>query len=159
MSATLTTGFDFAISYSYLQTALRPSSIARSFDALIYFCAELYNSVLSQMQENPLQTRRLSPAFKGEPIQTVNHWAEEYASAMARAIQIFSVGRDGMDGLIVVSPGGTTGVYVVEELRELRPYREPVQKPDRQIPPPTEIQDSIDGARRMPRWNVKSELL
>jgi hypothetical protein len=39
-------------------------------------------------------------------------------------IKILSVERDGDDGLIVDFSDGTTGAYVVEELLELRPYRE-----------------------------------
>jgi hypothetical protein len=40
-------------------------------------------------------------------------------------IKITSVERDGDDGLIVTFSDGTTGAYVVEELLELRPHREP----------------------------------
>jgi hypothetical protein len=42
-------------------------------------------------------------------------------------VQILSVEQDGTDGLIVTFSDGTIGAYVVEELLELRPYREPAQ--------------------------------
>ena len=42
-------------------------------------------------------------------------------------IRILTVERDGDDGLIVTFSDETTGAYVVEELLELRPYREPAQ--------------------------------
>jgi hypothetical protein len=49
---------------------------------------------------------------------------------MLERIQILTVERDGDDGLIVTFSDGTTGAYVVEELLELRPRREPIRKPD-----------------------------
>jgi hypothetical protein len=42
-------------------------------------------------------------------------------------IQILTTERDGNDGLIVTFSDRTTGAYVVEELLELRPYRERVE--------------------------------
>jgi hypothetical protein len=46
---------------------------------------------------------------------------------MSGKIQILRVEQDG-DGLIVTFSDGTTAGYVVEELLELRPHREPVEK-------------------------------
>lgn len=46
---------------------------------------------------------------------------------MTDSIQITSVEQDGGDGLIVTFSDRTTGAYVVEELLELRPIREPVE--------------------------------
>lgn len=43
---------------------------------------------------------------------------------MDKAIRILTTEFDGDDGLIVTFSDGTTGAYVVEELLELRPYRE-----------------------------------
>lgn len=43
---------------------------------------------------------------------------------MAERIWILTTERDGDDGLIVTFSDGTTGAYVVEELLELRPFRE-----------------------------------
>lgn len=43
---------------------------------------------------------------------------------MAGPIQILTTEVDGDDGLIVTFSDGTTGAYVVEELLELRPFRE-----------------------------------
>jgi hypothetical protein len=43
-------------------------------------------------------------------------------------IRILTVERDGEDGLIVMFSDGTTGAYVVEELLELRPHREPTEQ-------------------------------
>ena len=40
-------------------------------------------------------------------------------------IKIKSLERDGDDGLIVDLSDGTTAAYLVEELLELRPHREP----------------------------------
>jgi hypothetical protein len=48
---------------------------------------------------------------------------------MASDIQISSVQKDGKDGIIVTFSDGTMGAYVVEELLELRPSREHVEKP------------------------------
>jgi hypothetical protein len=45
---------------------------------------------------------------------------------MREQIKILTVERDGDDGLIVTFSDGTTGAYVVEELVELRPGREPI---------------------------------
>ena len=45
---------------------------------------------------------------------------------MPKKIQILTVERDGDDGLIVTFSDGTTAAYVVEELLELRPGREPI---------------------------------
>jgi hypothetical protein len=41
-------------------------------------------------------------------------------------IKILSVERDGDDGMFVTFSDGTTAAYVVEELLELRPQREPI---------------------------------
>ena len=46
---------------------------------------------------------------------------------MSDSIHILTTERDGDDGLIVTFSDGTTGAYVVEELLELRPYRERVK--------------------------------
>ena len=46
---------------------------------------------------------------------------------MADTIQILTAECDGDDGLIVTFSDGTTGAYVVEELLELRPFRERVK--------------------------------
>ena len=43
---------------------------------------------------------------------------------MAETIRILTTECDGDDGLIVTFSDGTTGAYVVEELLELRPFRE-----------------------------------
>ena len=44
-------------------------------------------------------------------------------------IRILKVEKDGEDGLIVMFSDGTAAGYVVEELLELRPLREPVEQP------------------------------
>lgn len=46
---------------------------------------------------------------------------------MAETTRILTSDLDGDDGLIVTFSDGTTGAYVVEELLELRPYRERVK--------------------------------
>ena len=46
---------------------------------------------------------------------------------MASDTRIINVEKDGPDGIIVALSDGTVGAYVVEELLELRPYREQVQ--------------------------------
>ncbi len=46
---------------------------------------------------------------------------------MAEAIRILTTEFDGDDGLIVTFSDGTSGAYVVEELLELRPFRERVR--------------------------------
>jgi hypothetical protein len=43
-------------------------------------------------------------------------------------IQILTVERDDPDGLIVTFSDGTSGAYLVEELLELRPHREPTER-------------------------------
>jgi hypothetical protein len=43
---------------------------------------------------------------------------------MTSAIKILTTEFDGDDGLIVTFSDGTTGAYVVEEMLELRPFRE-----------------------------------
>jgi hypothetical protein len=47
---------------------------------------------------------------------------------MAEPVQILTVERDGEDGLIVTFSDGTIAGYVAEELLELRPHREPVNR-------------------------------
>jgi hypothetical protein len=42
--------------------------------------------------------------------------------------RILTLERDGDDGMIVTFSDGTTAAYVVEELIELRPHREPSVK-------------------------------
>lgn len=46
---------------------------------------------------------------------------------MDRPIQILSVEQDGSDGLIVTFSDGTAAGYIVEELLNLRPNREPTK--------------------------------
>ena len=46
---------------------------------------------------------------------------------MADTIRMLTTEFDGDDGLIVTFSDGTTGAYVVEELLELRPFRERVK--------------------------------
>jgi len=46
---------------------------------------------------------------------------------MASDTRIINVEKDGPDGIIVALSDGTVGAYVVEELLELRSYREQVQ--------------------------------
>lgn len=48
----------------------------------------------------------------------------EYLISMSDSIHILTTERDGEDGLIVTFSDGTTDAYVVEELLELRPFRE-----------------------------------
>jgi hypothetical protein len=48
---------------------------------------------------------------------------------MASSVTILNVEKDGEDGLIVTFSDGTIGGYVVEELLQLRPIRETVEKP------------------------------
>jgi len=43
-------------------------------------------------------------------------------------IRIIHVERDDSDGIIVTFSDGTIGAYVVEELLELRPHREPIKE-------------------------------
>ncbi len=49
--------------------------------------------------------------------------------AMSENMEIIDVEMDGTDGLIVTFSDGTQGAYVVEELLELRPNREPAKRP------------------------------
>ncbi len=50
-----------------------------------------------------------------------------YIAPMHNPIHILTTERDGDDGLIVTFSDGTTGAYVVEELLELRPFRERIE--------------------------------
>lgn len=53
-------------------------------------------------------------------------------SNMIESIEILTVERDGEDGLIVTFSDGTSAGYVIEELLELRPFRQPtVESPSR----------------------------
>jgi hypothetical protein len=52
---------------------------------------------------------------------------------MAEAVRIVSVERDNDDGILVVFSDGTTCGYVVEELLELRPFREKVKLSEESI--------------------------
>ena len=47
---------------------------------------------------------------------------------MPSLIGIASVEQDGRDGIVVAFSDGMVGAYVVEELLELRPIREPAPK-------------------------------
>jgi hypothetical protein len=51
-------------------------------------------------------------------------------AVMADPIRILAVEKDDDYGLIVTFSDGTIGAYVVEELLELRPYREPINMKD-----------------------------
>jgi hypothetical protein len=44
---------------------------------------------------------------------------------MVQPIRILTVELEGEDGLVVTFSDGTTAGYVIEELLELRPFREP----------------------------------
>lgn len=65
-----------------------------------------------------------------------------------------SVEQDARDGMVVTIPDTTIGACVIEELLELRSRPKLAYKVDKQNPPKTEIQDSIDGARRTRRPHV-----
>ena len=58
---------------------------------------------------------------------------------MHQKISILKVELDAGDGLLVTFSDGTVGGYVVEELLELRPIREPVNEPF-EADPPTPVQ-------------------
>jgi hypothetical protein len=53
---------------------------------------------------------------------------------MPKSIHILTTEPDGDDGLIVTFSDGTTGAYVVEELLQLRPFRERVKTKTEKIP-------------------------
>ncbi|MDP9050800.1 MAG: hypothetical protein M3O31_08775 [Acidobacteriota bacterium] len=55
----------------------------------------------------------------------MTHW-RSYRLQMRNSIQILTVGPDD-DGLVITFSDGTTAGYVVEELLELRPHREPTK--------------------------------
>lgn len=48
---------------------------------------------------------------------------------MVNLIHIVEVEMDGEDGIIATFSDGTSAAYVVEELLELRPFREPTCEP------------------------------
>jgi hypothetical protein len=60
---------------------------------------------------------------------------------MTSKTQILGTEKDGTDGLIVTFTDGTVGAYVAEELLELRPVREQVEKPKGQPPPQKQQRD------------------
>lgn len=62
--------------------------------------------------------------------------------SMFQQIRIVTVERDCDDGLIVTFSDGTTAAYVVEELLELRPEREPIPTPTA----PNAVQSKVDSA-------------
>jgi hypothetical protein len=49
---------------------------------------------------------------------------------MGPDIRIVRVKQDGVDGLVVTFSDGTIAGYVVEELLQLRPHREPLEDKD-----------------------------
>jgi hypothetical protein len=53
---------------------------------------------------------------------------------MAEAIRILTVELEDEDGLVVTFSDGTTAGYVIEELLELRPFREPAGSPVTESP-------------------------
>lgn len=55
-------------------------------------------------------------------------WQRGILFAMDADIRILVVKKDGVDGVIVTFSDGTISGYVVEELLELRPCREPVEE-------------------------------
>jgi hypothetical protein len=55
-------------------------------------------------------------------------WLRSTVFAMVHEIQITNVENDGGDGVIVTFSDGTISAYVVDELLELRPNREHVEK-------------------------------
>ena len=55
---------------------------------------------------------------------------------MHDSIHILTTARDGDDGLIVTFSDGTTGAYVIEELLEVRPFRERVENQEAPQPFP-----------------------
>jgi len=57
--------------------------------------------------------------------QTTTHWLS-YRLQMRNLIQILTVEQEA-DGVVVTYSDGTTAGYVVEELLELRPHREPTE--------------------------------
>ncbi len=58
---------------------------------------------------------------------------------MSERILIETVVRDGDDGFIVTFSDGTTAGYVAEEMLELRPWREPIEKPLSLVPIPAKV--------------------
>ena len=60
---------------------------------------------------------------------------------MTSKTQILGTEKDGTDVLIVTFTDGTVGAYVAEELLELRPVREQVEKPKGQPPPQKQQRD------------------
>jgi hypothetical protein len=55
----------------------------------------------------------------------MTHWLS-YRLQMRNLIQILTVEQEA-DGVVVTYSDGTTAGYVVEELLELRPHREPTE--------------------------------
>jgi len=77
---------------------------------------------------------------------------------MAEKIRILTTEHDGDDGLIVTFSDGTTGAYVVEELLELRPFRERLKTKKTELTKKGALQDeSPDPDRhRYPLQPVRS---
>lgn len=66
-------------------------------------------------------------------LNAVQFWTDAgfvpvYICSMVAQITIVEVERDGVDGIIVTFSDGTTAGYVVEELLQLRPAREPIEE-------------------------------
>jgi hypothetical protein len=61
-------------------------------------------------------------------IEQTPAWNWDRLSNMSGEIHILKVEQDGEDGLIVTFSDGTSSGYVVEELLEIRPIREPVKE-------------------------------
>jgi hypothetical protein len=61
--------------------------------------------------------------------EQLSRWLGSTVFAMTHEIQITNVKNDGGDGVIVTFSDGTASAYVVEELLELRPCRENLDKP------------------------------
>jgi hypothetical protein len=78
----------------------------------------------------------MMPSFSGRELaiklREIYHdcrWLDGRFIRMADEIRMLSDELDGPYGLIARFSDGTTGAYVVEELLELRPHREPVREP------------------------------
>ena len=80
------------------------------------------------MSLSPPQTWQVSNS-----VQQAAH-PHAYSHGMKVGIQLLSVELDGNDGLLVTFSDGTTGGYVIEELLELRPFRERVKIKKARIP-------------------------
>ena len=91
-----------------------------------YICADPLSRLTFRLQKNG-GPYICSGAYTLSNIEQSRSVDSMYSVAMEVLAKIVSVEIEGDDGLIVTFSDATEAAYVVEELLELRPHREPIE--------------------------------